>query len=364
MSAQSVKFLIFADFHYKKRMYASTISDLNRILKRAADENVDFVIHAGDFCNEYVISPEVKEAYLHNKYGLKVYGICGNHELEHMNMPHEEPLDGEHPMQYFAPFLTNDINGVVWGTADGKPAAHWEIAYYHFDRKGIRFVCADTQYSYSEARGAWEHNPDLNAPKGNICTESLGPVQRVWLESVLTDAARRNIPCVVFSHSAFAKGWANSHEHAAARELFGRINAIRKGTVIAAVNGHRHSDNDAEMIDGVLYLDINSALNGWWQRESEAHYGPEHTFDFEDYDKDGNYLGTKKLSYGALSMGGQTWFFRDPLSAVVTVAEDGRVTVDGMETEWAYGIAPPAETAGTLYFVRPRITSGTYKAER
>lgn len=364
MNERSVKFLVFADFHYKKKMYPSTISDLNRILKRAADEQVDFVIHAGDFCNEYVTSPEVKEAYLNNKYGLKVYGIDGNHELECMNMWHEEPLDMEHPMQYFAPFLTNDIDGVVWGTPDGKPAAFWEVAYYYFDKNGIRFVCLDAQYSYNEERDVWEHNPTLYVPEGNKYTESPGREQRAWLEGVLTDAAEHDIPCIVFSHAPFAKGWAGSGEHAVMRELFGRINAVRKGTVLAAVNGHLHTDRDAEIVDGVLYLDINTTVNGWWQGERAEHYGPEHTFDFENYDKDGNFLGIEKLSYNELSMGKQTWFFTDPLSAVVTVTKDGTITVDGMETDWAYGIEPPEETARKLYYVRPRITSGSYKIER
>ena len=41
-----VKFLIFADFHYKKKMYASSIEDMNKLLDRAANHDVDFVIQS------------------------------------------------------------------------------------------------------------------------------------------------------------------------------------------------------------------------------------------------------------------------------------------------------------------------------
>ena len=44
-----IKFLVFADTHYKKGLYRTQVSDLEKIMKRAADEKVDFVVHCGDF---------------------------------------------------------------------------------------------------------------------------------------------------------------------------------------------------------------------------------------------------------------------------------------------------------------------------
>ena len=39
-------------------------------------------------------------------------------------------------------------------------------------------------------------------------------------------------------------------------------------------------------------------------------------------------------------MSGNSWYFEDPLSAIITIDENGNVTIDGMETNWLYGIDP------------------------
>ena len=59
-----MKFAVLADYHYKKGMYIPAVSALECILKRAADEKVDFVIHLGDFSNDYAGSPEVVDLYM------------------------------------------------------------------------------------------------------------------------------------------------------------------------------------------------------------------------------------------------------------------------------------------------------------
>lgn len=81
-------------------MYITPVSDLERLLARAAEEKVDFVIHLGDFSNDYVGSPEITDLYLNNPYGLPVYGIYGNHELESNNrMVCYTPPDKPHGYQ-------------------------------------------------------------------------------------------------------------------------------------------------------------------------------------------------------------------------------------------------------------------------
>ena len=68
MADKKIKFSVFADLHYKYMMYAPTVEDLDKILKRANENNVDFVIHCGDFCNDYIGSPELWNTYLNNKH--------------------------------------------------------------------------------------------------------------------------------------------------------------------------------------------------------------------------------------------------------------------------------------------------------
>lgn len=125
MSVKSVKFLVFSDFHYKKKMYSATVSDFKKILNRANQSNVDFIVHCGDFSNDYSGSPELINAYLYNSFNLPVYGVYGNHELE----------SSSNSMSIVTPKLTNDGN-VFWGT-DDKKRNDGSIDYYYSDFNGI-----------------------------------------------------------------------------------------------------------------------------------------------------------------------------------------------------------------------------------
>jgi hypothetical protein len=52
-----LKFLAFADLHYMKGMYKTPVESLQRIMKRAHDEHVDFVVQLGDFSNSLASPP-------------------------------------------------------------------------------------------------------------------------------------------------------------------------------------------------------------------------------------------------------------------------------------------------------------------
>lgn len=54
----SIIFGLFADFYYKKGMYSTTEEDLRGVFERAKGEGAQFVVHCGDFCNDYKGSPE------------------------------------------------------------------------------------------------------------------------------------------------------------------------------------------------------------------------------------------------------------------------------------------------------------------
>lgn len=314
-----LSFLVFADLHYKKGMYAVKVQHLKQIMKRARENNVDFVVHAGDFCNDYSGSPEIVKEYLKNEYDLSVYGVYGNHELESKN----------NSMDYVTPLLTNDPNVV------------WKNGYCWFERKGYRFICADTNYSYNENAQVWEHNRTASwgAPAGNLYPDSLGPEQLSWLESVLTDAAEKKTPCILISHAGFCDNWRHSPDSAAVRELIRKVNAIKAGTVIMCINGHYHT-NHLEAIEDVLYFDVNAVINGSWVPKKEQHYTDEHTFELENYDAEGNCLGAETVPLSRLWQSVNTHYFQDPLSAVVTITDEGKITVTGSKTKWCYDVAP------------------------
>lgn len=357
--SNSLKFLLFADFHYKKGVYPMAVEHLDTIMKKAHENGVDYVIHCGDFCNDYVGSPEIVNAYINNEYGLPVYGVLGNHELEYFVGERFTPQYAENPMAFVTARINNVPDEVVWGTPSGK-YEDGRIGYYYFDVKGIRMICTDTNFSYSKERDAWEHNITYHAPLGNVHGDALGPDQLGWLEEVLTDAAHKGIPCMVIGHAGLSNLWYHSFDWSAVQDIYQRANAIRKGTVLFSINGHYHTDH-LQVLDNVLYMDVNTVLNGWWVNSHEPHYEDGHTFEFVEYDADGNAVDVYKKNYHDLSMGNQTWFFKDPLSCIVTVTGDGKITIEGMESGWVYDVVP---TTDGRTGVKAGISSGKYKLER
>ncbi len=337
----SVKMLVFADFHYKKGVYPMRVEHLETILRAAQEHGVDYVIHAGDFCNDYYGSPEILNTYLNNPYGLPVYGVLGNHELEYFVGEKFTPQFAANPMRLVTEHITNRRDEVVWGTPDGS-FGDGSIGYYYFDVNGIRMVCTDTNFSYSYEREAWEHNITYHAPLGNKHGDALAPQQLVWLEEVLTDAAHRHIPCMVIGHAGFSGQWNVSYDHVAVREIYARVNAITQGTVLLSINGHYHTNRQA-VVENVLYFDVGTVLNGFWVNEHAPHYEDGHTFEFVEYNDQGEPVDSYLKNYRDLSMGNQTWFYKDPLFCIVTVSEDGHIAIEGMKTEWMYGIEPPAD---------------------
>ncbi len=343
---KTLTFTLFSDFHYKQGMYSTSIADMQAILDRANKSKSAFILSAGDFCNDIAGSPELLNTYLNNNYNLPAYNIYGNHELESGNT-----------MQGVTPLLTNDKN-VVWGTENGK-IGDGSIAYYYFDCGDFRIVCTDTNYSYNQTEGEWQHNTtgSYGPPAGNIKGNSLGPVQLQWLEEVLFDAADKGKACIVVGHDSFAGRFASTSPDASTiRDIYSRVNAQRKGTVLLSINGHIHTNN-LEVVEDVLYFDMNTTRNGVWKGTGTEHYTDKHTFDYVEYDASGNPVNSYKKSLGELSMGKNTWFFEDPLSATVSISQYGTITVEGMESRWIYGVNPE----NTRYDQVPKVTSGTWE---
>ena len=348
-NAKSVTFTVLSDLHYNEGQYMSSVADLEAIFDRANETNSSFVLSAGDFCNNFKGSPELINTWLNNEYGLPAYNIYGNHELESHNA-----------MSYVTTVLTNDQN-VVWGTADGK-IGDGSIAYYYAEREGFRIVNLDTNYYWDPASSSYKHNPtnSYGPPDGISVYNCLGPTQLKWLEEVLTDAARKGIPCIVNSHESLPPNLRSpSPDSKEVMEIFAKANAIRRGTVLMAINGHHHT-NSYVINDGVFYFDVNTVRNCvWLGGQTEHHYTDEHTFKKEIYDSNGNLLRIEDAKLSSLTMGTATWFAADPLSAVVTIDQYGNVKIDGTESDWIYGVVPPSTVDGE----EPRVLSGEWKLD-
>ena len=345
----NLKFTIFSDLHYKKGMYAATVDDLKIIFNRAAENGSDFVMHLGDLCNDYLGSPELVKAYLNNEQGLAVYGIYGNHELE----------SNGNSMEVVTPLLTNDSE-VVWGTENGKASP--ETAYYYKDFENFRFIFTDSNYSLTKDN-EFEHNRtnSYGPPSENTGANMLSDKQFAWLEKALFSAAEKGMQCIVYSHAAFAEKFTYSTDAEKVRTLLNKVNAFKKGTVIAAINGHWHA-NDYEIKDDILYFNINSAKNGCWLPTQEPHYDESHTYTYMDFDSEGNLTETREVPLTELWMAKNTWFFDAPLSTNVTLTDDGQITVEGFDTAWMWNIVP--EGPKVSEHRTPHISSVSHKANR
>ena len=354
----TISFSLFADFHYLKGGYISSVADLNSIFTKAKANNVDFVLQAGDFCNDYINSPEIVNAYLNNNADLPVFGVMGNHDLE--------ATDRTNTLAAVSAKLTN-VEDVVWGTANGEFDGN--IAYYYYDYEGFRIVCVDTNFFINSDTGNWERYPAWYAgPNPNVTpnytkTNSLGDTQRAWLERVLMDAADKDIPCIVLSHASIAgtRGSSQSGDYAETQAIFRKANDKNLGTVLMVINGHHHT-NHTEYVDGILYFDMNVARNGAWYSAGPEHYFNEsgnETFEYVTYDADGNNPTTTIMPVKDLRNAGKTWFFEDPLSAIVHVSSNGRIVIEGMETDWLYGI-DPKDSGRSADGEEPFVNSGVF----
>lgn len=332
-----LKFLVFSDTHYKKGMYRTGVQDIEKILRRAHEEGTEFVIHAGDFSNDYQGSPEFLNAYLNNPYNLPVYGVYGNHELE-----------GGNTMEFVSAHLCNREVHFAEPVYNETTSGHW-----YTDIRGYRLIGLDTNFSFNHARGfrRWEHNTQLAPAKGNHVGDSLSPAQLNWLYDLIADAHAQEKKVIVVAHAGFTDlsfEWSPDAEHV--RNIFSKF----PGTVRLVMNGHYHTDHLA-VRDGVCYFDVNTAINGCWSPQQEPHYAEDDAFEFTDYDADGNPVSTSTVAFNQLNQGWNTWSFSEPLSAVVTL-DGSRISIRGMKTKWDAGVVPTKDTANLFWDgIKPEI---------
>lgn len=370
----TLTFSVFADLHYYPERYESDgnggsisvnggyitpVSHVDQIMARANANNVDFVMQAGDFCNNFPKSPEILDAYLGNSYNLPAYGVMGNHDLENggrMEVDTSEAVTSN---------LTNQNNNVVWGTADGK-IGNGTIAYYYFDVNGFRVICTDTNYFLNTDTNTWEHYPSWYAGPNTTKTpnytktNSLGDTQRAWLERVLMDAANKDIPCIVITHASAAgtRGSSQCGDYLEVQEIFRKANDKNLGTVLMVINGHHHT-NHTEYVDGILYFDMNTS-NGAYVPDGSTktpNYAEDATFEYVEYDNEGNIVGTTNMyisSLGSLAKN-EMFYFEEPLSAIVHVSSNGRIVIEGDSTDWLFDVAPANPADGEEPFVNSGI---------
>lgn len=277
MAQDKVKFLLFADLHYD--IMPDADQRLETILGQAEKQKADFILELGDFIPATSGNLPLKEKLGRNK--IPLFHTLGNHDID--------KNDKQTYLNY-------------WGI----PAS-----YYFFDRGLFRFVVLDSDFfqdkdgivkSYDKGNYARVDEEDRN----KYSREEL-----FWLENLLKDTSRIHI---LFSHAPvndqYDKVVLNKELHALL------VNARAKGTKIAMVfGGHMHSDN-YHQIDGIHYMQVNSASNIW---------GGAKFINTERYTKAMN------QKYPSLKY---VIPYEDALFAIVEINSKGRISVKGVKSRY------------------------------
>ncbi len=281
-----IKFLACADYHLHPQ-YPIFADGITKIVDRAKQNNVDAIIHLGDFIIDIKNQKAALDEFLHNDAGIPAFGCYGNHELE----------------------LTDSLETL-------NKAYGIENSYYYRDVKGFRFVITDA--NFFEIDGEIKRYPgfSVGGPNWDYDHNLLSKEQLDWLKDTLMTSP---YPCIILSHSTFFNIKSSSRDAENVRSIINEVNEKFPKRVLLCMNGHYHTDS-MDVLDNVAYFNVNTVYMGGWRPEKHNCFPKEFAEKYESADN------------GV--------FFKDPLSAIVTVDSDGIIDVEGMETSYIYDVTP------------------------
>lgn len=282
----NIKFCVCSDYHLHSQ-YPIEIDGLKSIVERAKKNNVDALIHCGDFIIDIKNRKDAVDLFLNNEMGIPAFGCYGNHELESM-----ESLE--------------ELNSVY----------RVENSYYYIDLKGFRFVITDT--NYFEKDGLIQHYPgySVGGPDWTYDHNLLGEEQICWLKETLISSP---YPCIILSHASFEVAGGCSGDAEKVQKLLREVNSEFPKRVIMCINGHYHT-NSVKVIDNIAYLNVNTVYMGGWIPQKHDLFPKEFSSKYQSADN--------------------CVFFKEPLSAIVTVDSEGIIDIEGMETSYIYDVTP------------------------
>lgn len=286
-----VTFAVVSDLHQDIAHDAE--ERLGTFLRAANDNQVDFIIELGDFC----MPKEENKPFLKRwqDYAGEKYMLLGNHDMDNCSK--------EEVMQFIG--MNN--------------------RYYSFDKGDFHFVILDPNNIYDGEKYIPYENGNYFGYGENV--SYVDPEQVEWLKKDLQATDKR---CIIFSHQSFECSSQNREE---IRKIFEDEN-LRAGykKVAVAFSGHDHT-NYMKEINGIAYIQINSASNQW---VGEKYACPER---FSDE------INQKRpaLKY--------TLPYKDALYGIVTLTGDG-MQLKGVKSEF---IAPGPEELGITDRPQPLV---------
>lgn len=286
-----VTFAVVSDLHQDIAHDAE--ERLSTFLRAANDNQVDFIIELGDFC----MPKEENKPFLKRwqDYAGEKYMLLGNHDMDNCSK--------EEVMQFIG--MNN--------------------RYYSFDKGDFHFIVLDPNNIYDGEKYIPYENGNYFGYGEKV--SYVDPEQVEWLKKDLQSTDKR---CIIFSHQSFECSSQNREE---IRKIFENEN-LRAGykKVAVAFSGHDHT-NYMKEINGIAYIQINSASNQW---VGEKYACPER---FSDE------INQKRpaLKY--------TLPYKDALYGIVTLTGDG-MQLKGVKSEF---IAPGPEELGITDRPQPLV---------
>lgn len=286
-----VTFAVVSDLHQDIAHDAE--ERLSTFLRAANDNQVDFIIELGDFC----MPKEENKPFLKRwqDYAGEKYMLLGNHDMDNCSK--------EEVMQFIG--MNN--------------------RYYSFDKGDFHFIVLDPNNIYDGEKYIPYENGNYFGYGEKVSYVDPGQVE--WLKKDLQATDKR---CIIFSHQSFECSSQNREE---IRKIFEDEN-LRAGykKVAVAFSGHDHT-NYMKEINGIAYIQINSASNQW---VGEKYACPER---FSDE------INQKRpaLKY--------TLPYKDALYGIVTLTGDG-MQLKGVKSEF---IAPGPEELGITDRPQPLV---------
>ncbi len=194
-------FGLIADIHYgdlpdipeRPRFFRTSLDNVREAVEVFNDEGVDFIVLLGDNIQESG-DKETTISFLRTlddeltKFNGELHYVIGNHDLRDLSR---------------IEFIHNTSGAV-------------DLNYYHFDKKGYRFVILDANYS---------PHPTVNQSQLN------------WLEETLEEAKTLDLTVIAFIHQCLDDrgGSSNVNNAEEVREIFESA-----GNVFASFQGHAH----------------------------------------------------------------------------------------------------------------------------
>ncbi len=274
---EKVKFMLFTDLHVD--LINDGADRLHAIINQAESNHVDFIIELGDFAPVSDKSATIKQML--EKTRLKTWHVIGNHDADRVD---------------------KQIYTSYWG----MPAS-----FYYFDWGKFRFIVLDSNFfkdtdgvvkPYDKGNYGRVSEPDRNF----FSREEL-----LWLEDILQDTSHI---CILFSHAPINDQYSVISQN---KDLHGIITKARdKGTrVAAAFGGHIHSDN-YHCIDGINYVQVNSASYIWGGQK---------------FVNTQRYSDSINQKYPSLKY---TIPYETALYAIVEIDSSGKLTIHGVQSNY------------------------------